>query len=100
MTNKKLIDRIEFIAIILLIIFGLFIAYQIILKIFGGSWATEDIIVALLVFVIGFVFTIALNLVKLNLKHDHLEKQFFHLAKDFKEQLSYKYKKETKKVKK
>ncbi len=75
--NKKLIDKIEFIAIILLIIFGLFIAYQIILKIFGGSWATEDIIVALLIFVIGFVFTIALNLVKLNLKHDHLEKQFY-----------------------
>ncbi len=77
MINKKLIDRIEFIVIILLIIFGLFIAYQIILKIFGGSWATEDIIVALLVFVIGFVFTIALNLVKLNLKHEHLEKQFY-----------------------
>jgi len=85
MINKKLIDKIEFIAIILLIIFGLFIAYQIILKIFGGSWATEDIIVALLVFVIGFIFTIALNLVKLNLKHDHLEGQFYHLAKDFKE---------------
>lgn len=85
MINKKLIDRIELIVIVLLIIFGLFIAYQIILKIFGGSWATEDIIVALLVFVIGFVFTIALNLVKLNLKHGHLEKQFYFLAKDFKE---------------
>lgn len=90
MINKKLIDRIEFVAIILLIIFGLFIAYQIILKIFGGSWATEDIIVALLVFVIGFVFTIALNLVKLNLKHDHLERQFCFLAKDFKRYVSYK----------
>jgi len=90
MINKKLIDRIEFVAIILLIIFGLFIAYQIILKIFGGSWATEDIIVALLVFVIGFVFTIALNLVKLNLKHDRLERQFYFLAKDFKKHVSYK----------
>jgi len=90
MINKKLIDKIEFIAIILLIILGLFIAYQIILKIFGGSWATEDIIVALLIFIIGFVFTIALNLVKLNLKHDYLERQFRFLAKDFKEHLSNK----------
>jgi len=90
MRDKKLIDKIEIIAVILLIIFGLFIVYQLILKILGGSWATEDIIVALLIFVIGIVFTIALNLVKLNLKHEYLERQFYFLAKDFKKYVSFK----------
>ena len=86
--KRRLIDSAQLILIILLIIFGLFIVYQIILKIFGGSWETEDIIVALLVFVIGFMFTIALNLVKLDLRHNQLQKQFYFLAKDFKEHVA------------
>lgn len=90
MKNRRLIDVIQWILIVLLIIFGLFIAYQIALKIFGGSWATEDIIVALLVFIIGVLFTTSLNLVKLNMRQNNLERQFFRLAKDFKEHLACK----------
>ena len=35
---------------VLLIVFGLIIAYQLVLKIFGGSWMSEAVIIALLFF--------------------------------------------------
>ena len=38
---------------IILILLGLFIAFQIIKAILGGSWETESIIIALLIFNIG-----------------------------------------------
>lgn len=81
---KNIIKVIQIIAIIALIIFGGFLVYQIIKKIFGGSWDTEDIILALLIFNIGFSFTIALNQMKSASDHEHLKYQFGCLAKDFK----------------
>ena len=90
MKNKKIIDAVQWILIVFLIVFGLFIAYQITLKIFGGSWATEDIIVALVIFNVGLTFTIVVRLERLNSSHNYLKRQFYHLAKDFKEHLSYK----------
>jgi len=88
MKNKKFTDNIQLIMIILLIIFGLFLAYQIILKILGGSWSTENIIIAFLVFNIGLAFTIAFNLAQLRSDHNHLARQFYHLAKDFKKHVT------------
>ncbi|MBI2449190.1 hypothetical protein HYV49_02750 [Candidatus Pacearchaeota archaeon] len=41
---------------ILLILLGLFIAYQIIRKIIGGSWQTESLIIALLIFNLGLTW--------------------------------------------
>lgn len=38
---------------IILILFGLFIAYQLIRAIIGGSWQTEALIIGLLMFNIG-----------------------------------------------
>ena len=64
--------------------FGLFIAYQIIKKALGGSWDTEDIIIALLIFNLGCVFTIGLSMAKLSSDHRHLVGQFRRLAEDFK----------------
>ena len=64
--------------------FGIFIIYQVILKILGGSWEIENIILALLIFNIGFSFTIALNQVKTNSDINHQNYQFRHLANDFK----------------
>lgn len=86
--NKKIFETLQTILIIFLSIFGLFIAYQIILKITGHSWETEDIIITMLFFNIGLTFTIAFNLVQLKSDHNHLSKQFYCLAKDFKEHLS------------
>ena len=80
----ELKEVIQTTTIILLILFGIFIIYQIIRKIVGGSWATEDIIIALLIFNIGITFTLTINQTKLNLNHNNLQNQFKHLAKDFK----------------
>jgi uncharacterized membrane protein len=43
----------------ILILLGLFIAYQIIRAIFGGSWQTESIIIALLVFNLGLTWKLS-----------------------------------------
>jgi len=82
--KKDIEKRIENIVIVILIIFGLFIAYQIIKSIFGWSWSTEDIIISLLIFNLGCVFTIGLVLAKLRSDHNHLVSQFRSLADDFK----------------
>ena len=55
---------------ILLILFGLFIAYQLLRKIFGGSWQTESLIIALLVFNLGLVWKMNNNLWRLNSKFE------------------------------
>lgn len=81
---KKLLDTIEIVMIIFLIIFGLFLAYQIILKILGGSWSTENIIIALLMLNIGLTFANTIRITKLGLNHAYLSGSFRHLANDFK----------------
>lgn len=90
MVIKKVIPNervVEDVIVILLIIFGLYIAYQIIKKATGGSWTTEDIIISLLVFNLGCVFTIGLSLAKLKADHSHLTNQFRSLANDFKKHI-------------
>ena len=86
--ENKFIDTIQVVLMVFLIVFGLFIAYQIFLKIIGGSWQTEVMIIALLFFNIGLTSTIAFSLSKLTSDHHHLKYQFRCLAKDFKEHLS------------
>jgi len=46
---------------ILLIILGLFIAYQILRKILGGSWENEALIIALLIFNLGLVWRLSMR---------------------------------------
>ena len=73
MKNKyNFLDIVQIILTIVLIIFSLVILYQIILKLFGGSWATEDII------------TNSIHLAKLKSDHNNLSNQFRCLANDFK----------------
>jgi len=83
--GKRIVNTLQKILIIFLILFGIFISYQLIRKIFGGSWQTEDIIIALLIFTIGGVFTLVFNLSKLNSDFNHLKNQFRCLANDFKD---------------
>jgi len=61
--NLKWID-------ILLILFGLFIAYQLLRAILGGSWQTEALIIALLLFNLGMTWKLTIGNVKLNMKFD------------------------------
>ncbi len=47
---------------ILLILFGLFIAYQLLRAIFGGSWQTESLVIALLMFNLGLTWRLSMKL--------------------------------------
>lgn len=82
--RKDIGTIVENMFIFFLVIFGLFIVYQIILKMIGGSWDTEDVIISLLVFNIGGIFSIGLVLAKLRSYHNHLANQFRSLVDDFK----------------
>jgi len=67
----------------ILIILGLFIAYQLLRAIFGGSWQTESLIIALLIFNLGLTWRISVNFVKLNIKFDgHID---WHKAREEKD---------------
>lgn len=86
MADIKEISRIT--AYILLIIFAVFIIYQIIIKILGGSWELQDIVIALLVLIIGFLFNLTIKLTKLESDFNNIKSSFCNMAKDFKEHLN------------
>ena len=73
---------------IILLVFSFFLIYQIILKILGGSWQTENIIIALMILMIGFIFNITIKLSKLETNFNNLKYSFCSLAKDFKQHLT------------
>jgi len=50
-----------------------------------GSWTTQDTILALLMFQMGIIFTMAINLTTLKSDSKHLTKKVSALAKDFKD---------------
>jgi len=95
---RKANKILEMLIYILLIIFAVFIIYQIILKILGGSWETQDILVSLSILIITSLFVIAGFLInqariigRLESNFNSLKNNFCSLAKDFKEHL-HKYK--------
>jgi uncharacterized membrane protein (DUF485 family) len=92
MENKKQNTNNIFqnIFLILLILFSLFIAYQILRKILGGSWTTEGIIIALLVTIIGFLFNQTIKLTRTETNLHNLQRSFSCLAHDFKEHIKKK----------
>ena len=73
---------------VLMILFGLFISYQLIRKILGGSWSIEDLMLAFLILNIGLTFGNSVRLSRLTSDHNYLRNQFGYLAKDFKKHLS------------
>ena len=76
--NTKILKLIQ----ISLIIFGIFLLIQILRKIFGGSWSTEDIVVALLLFNTSIIFTSTIILVQLRSDQRYLRKDVEILIKD------------------
>ena len=80
----KTIDKFLIILNLFLIIFGLFVLYQIIRKILGGSWGTEQSILALLILNITITFGIVAIIGTLKSDLKFLRLQFNTLAKDFK----------------
>ncbi|MBU3907267.1 MAG: hypothetical protein KKA64_03375 [Nanoarchaeota archaeon] len=55
---------------ILLILLGLFIAYQLLRAILGGSWQTESLIIALLMFNLGLTWKLSIGFERLNMKFE------------------------------
>lgn len=55
---------------LILILLGLFIAYQLIKAILGGSWQTESLIIALLVFNLGIVWKLNTSIWQLKSKFE------------------------------
>jgi len=47
---------------IVLILLGLFIAYQLLRAIFGGSWQAESLVIALVIFNLGLSWRISMKL--------------------------------------
>lgn len=61
---KKMIPKIvkEHLIELLLVLFGILIAYQLVRKLIGGSWQTESLIIALLIFDLGLTWRIGSKL--------------------------------------
>jgi len=85
--NKKFLKWLE----IALFIFALFLTYQILRKIFGGSWDMDDLTLSLGILNTGFLFTLVIlfaqlksDVGQLKSDHNHLSNQFKSLANDFK----------------
>lgn len=79
---------------VLLVLFGLFIAFQTLRKIFGGSWSTENVIISFLAFNTGALFTVAILITQLKSDYKHFKEDnktfkesFKQLATDFKEHI-------------
>jgi len=84
MAKLKINEKIEKAIEIFVILFGLYILIQILRAIFSGSWTTEDLIIGLLIFNLGSIFTIGVSVAQLKSDHNHLKEQFKSLATDFK----------------
>ena len=61
---------------IVLSLFGIFLIYQILRKIFGGSWQAEDVILSLLVLNISCSFALAILFAQLKSDVNHLKGQY------------------------
>jgi len=70
--------------LIVLILFGLFILYQIVKKIIGGSWTADAIAISLLIANTGIIISTQIKLTKVKSNLNHLSNKFDALAKDFK----------------
>jgi len=86
--KKYFTDRISKLLEIVVVLFGLFLLFQLIRKILGGSWSAEDLIIGLLLFVVGSLFTIGMMVAQLKSDHKNLKSQFRSLAEDFKKHLT------------
>lgn len=69
---------------IFLILFGIFMLIQVLRKILGGSWTSEDVILGFLFLNLGFTIGVVIVLAELKSDHNHLNRQFYALATDFK----------------
>lgn len=79
-SNEKIIGIIE----IIVSLFGLFIAYQLLRSILGGSWDAQNLIIGLLLTNVSVTFALAVKMAQMRSDHNNLRNQFNSLAHDFK----------------
>ncbi len=79
--SKKVQNAVE----ISVSLFGLYMLYQILRRMLGGSWGIEALIFGLVVLHIGFTFGLAMKMAETKTDLRHLNKKFYALATDFKE---------------
>lgn len=84
--NEKVEKTVE----ILIVIFGMYLLFQLIKIIFGGSWSSEDMVIALLIFDTSCLFTVIILIVQVKTDLGNLKSQFRALATDFKAHLKKK----------
>ncbi len=87
MTKLSINEKMERAIEIFVVLFGLYILIQILRAIFSGSWTTEDLIIGLLIFNLGSIFTVVISVAQLKSDHNHLKEQFKSLVSDFKSQI-------------
>lgn len=94
MNTDKLFLRLVMPLKLFLLFFGVYLLYQILRKIFGGSWDAQDVVLGILFFNVSLSVTMIALLTKfhsdldhLRSNHDHLQAQFSNLATDVKTHL-------------
>jgi len=102
MANKKDVIKmskvstiLNMIIILLLIMLGIFTAYQIARILLGGSWAAEDVLITLngviiisLFVIVGYMISLSKATGRLEANFENLKNSFCSLAKDFKQHCS------------
>ncbi|NQU79331.1 hypothetical protein HQ545_06210 [Candidatus Woesearchaeota archaeon] len=78
--GKKLVTFLQ----VCLIVFGIYISIQVLIKILGGSWETEALVLGMLFLNLSATSTLTIVLVQLRSDHKHHFCQFKSLAGDFK----------------
>ncbi len=84
MKNPLFNPRVQQAIDIILALFGLFMLYQILRRMFGGSWGIEALIFGLVVLHMGITFGLAVKMTETRTEVRHLRNQFHSLATDFK----------------
>ncbi|GEM_PF-1790985 len=84
MKNPLFNPRVQKAIDIILALFGLFMLYQILRRMFGGSWGIEALIFGLVVLHMGITFGLAVKMTETKTDLRHLRGQFNSLAADFK----------------
>ena len=69
---------------IFLILFGIYIFIQIMIKVFGGSWDAENLVISLLMCSLGLLFSLVFFFARMYEDFKHHKRQFRALASDFK----------------
>ena len=78
------LEKIEKFMKIFLTAFAVYLIYQILKRILGGSWALESIILGILFLNTAVLISLAMLFMELKSDHKHLKHSFHNLATDFK----------------